>query len=182
MLSMLLKPSSFLSPVGADVNYRTYVTHGRGWVKAEGCFRVPLSQAASSPSLPVLAQCSLDGCRLMDESPLSSSVKAPLYQAATTWAHHIWLDPSGSQFLLVIAHSAEAGDAAEAAIRAQRLMRWGSHFDARSGYYVTHVKLGLTLAVLPPAREEAGMGRSGISLHPCWCSEEETLSKMLPFT
>lgn len=40
----------------------------------------PLSQSASSPSLPVVARCSSDGWRLMDESPLSSSVKAPLYQ------------------------------------------------------------------------------------------------------
>lgn len=62
------------------------VIHVRGRVKAEGRSVVPLSQAASSPSLPVLARCTLDGCRLMDESPLSSSVKAPLYQAATAWA------------------------------------------------------------------------------------------------
>lgn len=42
----------------------------------------PLNQLLGSPSLPVVARCSLVGCRLMDESPLSSSVKAPLYQAA----------------------------------------------------------------------------------------------------
>lgn len=83
---------------------------------------------------------------------------------------HIWLDPSGSQFLLVIAHSAEAGDAAEAAIRVQRLMCWGSHFGARGRYYVTHVKLCLNWAVLPPAKEEAGRGRSGddfLKRKPC---------------
>lgn len=40
---------------------------------------------ASQPSIIAIAVawCSLDACRLMDESPLSSSVKAPLYQACS---------------------------------------------------------------------------------------------------
>lgn len=118
----------------------------------------PSSQSASSPSLPVVARCSLDGCRLMDESPLSSSVKAPLYQAATAWAPHIWLDPSGSQFPPVIAHTAKAGDATGAAIGAQRLTRWGRHFGARRGY---GVKLGLAWPVLHLAGEECDKGILG---------------------
>lgn len=58
----------------------------RAHVQTDASHTPPLSQSASSPSLPVVARCSLVGCRLMDESPLSSSVKAPLYQAAAAWA------------------------------------------------------------------------------------------------
>lgn len=133
----------------------------------------PLSQSASSPSLPVVARCSLDGCRLMDESPLSSSVKAPLYQAATTWAPHIWLDPSGSQFLLVITHTAKAGDATEVAIGAQRLTCWGSCFGARRGY---HGKLDLTWPVLHLAREECDkgiVGQTGFFIYRNWYSKQK---------
>lgn len=45
----------------------------------------PSSRPASQPSIIAIAVawCSLDACRLMDESPLSSSVKAPLYQACS---------------------------------------------------------------------------------------------------
>lgn len=141
----------------------------------------PSSQSASSPSLPVVARCSLDGCRLMDESPLSSSVKAPLYQVATAWAPHIWLDPSGSQFPPVIAHTAKAGDAKEAAIGAQRLTRWGRHFGARRGY---RVKLGLAWPVLHLAGEECDkgiLGESGFSVHHSWYSIQKASFKILSF-
>lgn len=67
---------------------------------------------------------------------------------------HIWLDPNGSQLLPVITHTAQARDATEAATGAQSLTRWGSHFGARRGYYVTHVKLRLTWVALHLAGEE----------------------------
>lgn len=90
----------------------------------------------------------------MDESPLSGSVKVPLYQAAAAWAPHIWLDPNGSQLLPVIAHTAHARDATEAAAGAQSSTRWGSHFGARRGYCVTPVKLRLAWATLLGQRGE----------------------------
>lgn len=101
----------------------------------------PSSQSAGSPSLPAVAWCSLVGCRLMDEAPLSSSVKAPLYQAAARMDPHIWLDPNGSQLLPVITHTAQAHDAAATATGAHS---WGSHFGAKKGYYVTHVQFCFT--------------------------------------
>lgn len=44
---------------------------------------------------------------------------------------HIWLDPNGSQLLLVIIHTARARDATATATGAQRLTHWGSHFSAK---------------------------------------------------
>lgn len=44
---------------------------------------------------------------------------------------HIWLDPNGSQLLLVIIHTARARDATATATGAQRLTHWGSHFGAK---------------------------------------------------
>lgn len=90
-----------------------------------------LSQSASSPSLPVVSWCSLVGCRLMDESPLSSSVKAPLYQAAAAWAltfDEIPLEASCSLSSL-IQHRHEMQQ--KTAIGAQSPTRWGSHFGCK---------------------------------------------------
>lgn len=114
----------------------------------------PSNQSAGSPSLPAVARCSLVGCRLMDESPLSSSVKAPLYQATARMDPHIWLDPNGSQLLPVITHTAQAQDAAETTAGAQSSTRWGSLFGAKRGYYVTRVQLCFTWVVRRLAGQE----------------------------